>query len=419
MGKLFLMLKQKFQFMPKRVLAFVLSVLIVGMSVPTIYFTKKAIENNYSENADDKNNSSLTTSDPKVDSMSSDDGAGKELSKELSAYLNISSNEEVNALVEKALEDLSKNNYQDAIKSLNSAIRLEGSNARLFYLRAKIYEAYGKADLAILDYEEAIRLDKSLIDAYVALADLYYEKDSQNNALKICNDGLALRPDNAELITTRMYIYSDSGEYEKAIADAEALIKLKPTDPLGYAGLADFLVTYNEYDRVIQNYTTALKYCTDKDRDLMYAIYRQRSLCYYNTDKYREAINDFKVYYDACEYDNNIIYFALSYYYTNDNDNAITWFKRCINSLVEVNMASYYLASIYAVKKDYNTALDYYTKCINGDYNKDNCLYNRGVCYKELNNKEKALADFNTCLQVTNDLALKQTVETAIQELNK
>lgn len=420
MEKVFLLLKKKIQFMPKRILALILSLLIVGMSIPTIYYTKKAIENNDSENNKKvNNNSSLNSSTPKVDSMSSDDANGEALSKDLSTYSNISSNEDVNALVEKALDQLSKNNYQDAIKSLNAAIRLENSNAKLFFLRAKIYEAFGKTNLAILDYEEAIKLDSSLVDAYVALADLYYDNESQNDALKICNDGLALQPDNTELIETRMYIYSDSGEYEKAIADAESLIKLKPTDPLGYAGLADFLVTYNEYDKVIKNYTTALKYCTDKDKELMYAIYRQRSLCYYNTDKYKEAISDFKIYYDACEYDTNIIYFALSYYYTNDNDNAITWFKRCINNSVEVNMASYYLASIYAVKKEYNSALDYYTTCINGDYNKDNSLYNRGVCYKELNNKEKALADFNTCIQVTNDLALKQTVETAIQELNK
>lgn len=423
MKSFILRLIERIKLLPKYVLPLILSVLIIAMSIPTLYYTgwlsKKDEGNKISgqQNLSDTATENASSNSSSLSLVAKD--KGKQLPDELSKYTKISDNKSVNDLMEQALLKVSESKYDEAIKLLTTAIVMDKPNAKLHYLRGKIYESLGKIEFAISDYKLAIGIDKTFADAYAALAELYYNKDSKDEALQACNDGLAQQPNNTDLIQTRMYIYSDTGEYEKAIKDAEALIRLDPTNPLGYAGLADFLVTYNEYDKVIQNYTTALKYCGDNDTKLKYAIYRQRSLCYYNTDRYREAIDDFKIYYSANEYDENIVYFALSYYYIKDTDNAILWFKRCINKAIEVNMASYYLASIYAVKKDYNSAITYYTTCINGDYNKDNSLYNRGVCYKELNNKEKALADFNACLQVTKDLSLKQTVETAIGELKK
>ena len=56
--------------------------------------------------------------------------------------------------------------YEDAIKALTEAIRLNPEDPDLYNIRGLSYAALGQHDQAIQDYDEAIRLDPKDADFY-------------------------------------------------------------------------------------------------------------------------------------------------------------------------------------------------------------------------------------------------------------
>jgi tetratricopeptide (TPR) repeat protein len=111
-----------------------------------------------------------------------------------------------------------------------------------------------------------------------------------------------------------------------------------------------------DYDNAIKEYTAAIGFdagCSE--------CYKARAKVYEKEEKYDEAIADLR---NAIKYNET------------DSD---SYFK---------------LASIYQDKKDYDTAVEYYSDYINIFPENDIAYYNRGLCYIELSQKDKAAADF-------------------------
>ena len=57
-------------------------------------------------------------------------------------------------------------------KTLSLAIELEADYAEAFYYRGKAYIGIGNYESALTDLDEAIKLDSTLKDAYIARADV-------------------------------------------------------------------------------------------------------------------------------------------------------------------------------------------------------------------------------------------------------
>ena len=63
---------------------------------------------------------------------------------------------------------LSEGNYEEAIIAFTAAIEIEPKQAELYLYRARAYNAIGDSN-AQIDYETALLLDDTLVEAYRAL----------------------------------------------------------------------------------------------------------------------------------------------------------------------------------------------------------------------------------------------------------
>ena len=85
-------------------------------------------------------------------------------------------------------------NNNKALQSLNTLIVLEPAYARSYYLRGLLHYEMNKTDLAILDLESSIKLDKSNYRAYYNLANLYVTNGKNKEAENVMVQGLQIQP---------------------------------------------------------------------------------------------------------------------------------------------------------------------------------------------------------------------------------
>ena len=71
---------------------------------------------------------------------------------------------------------LSEGNYEEAIIAFTAAIEIEPKQAELYLYRARAYNAIGDSN-AQIDYETALLLDDTLVEAYRALIWIYREAE--------------------------------------------------------------------------------------------------------------------------------------------------------------------------------------------------------------------------------------------------
>lgn len=77
---------------------------------------------------------------------------------------------------------LSEGNYEEAIIAFTAAIEIEPKQAELYLCRARAYNAIGDSN-AQIDYETALLLDDTLVEAYRALIWIYRRQKSMTNLL--------------------------------------------------------------------------------------------------------------------------------------------------------------------------------------------------------------------------------------------
>jgi rhomboid protease GluP len=98
-----------------------------------------------------------------------------------------------------------------------------------FYERGRTLFLKGDYAAAIVDYDEAIRLDPKHADAWNsrcwtrAVIGRELEK-----AVSDCDESLRLRPNHAVTLDSRGFAYLKSGQFDKAIADYDAALKIDP-----------------------------------------------------------------------------------------------------------------------------------------------------------------------------------------------
>ena len=85
------------------------------------------------------------------------------------------------------LRYLSENNFQEALVAFNRAIEIDSKQAVVYLERGNAFFALGNnaeyQNAAISDYEMALKLDESLIKAYLSIADIYVAQGRYDDAI--------------------------------------------------------------------------------------------------------------------------------------------------------------------------------------------------------------------------------------------
>jgi Flp pilus assembly protein TadD len=128
----------------------------------------------------------------------------------------------------RADEFTEKKDYDNAIKELTEAIKLDSDNAEHYGYRGNVY--CEKADYAagLNDFIKAIEIDSGNAEYYNNRGDVYYIQENYAAAIKDYTKAIELDPDNAVDYNHRGNAYRCQENYAAAIKDATKAIELAP-----------------------------------------------------------------------------------------------------------------------------------------------------------------------------------------------
>jgi len=215
----------------------------------------------------------------------------------------------------------------------------------------------------------------------------------RNQLFELVNDG-----DGYEALHNRGLAHADMGNYDSAIVDYTAALRIKPDDSnaLFNRGLAYYYK--GDYDRAITDYTAALRIEPD-----YYEALHDRGLAYSDKHDYDRAIADYIAALRIKPDDSNALFNrGLAYYDKGDYDRAIADYTQVIR--LNPNDASAYNSRAwtyaYYMKTNYDQALTDINQALSLDPDNTNYLDTRGWVYLGMGDYNNAIADFEAVLQI-------------------
>jgi len=132
-----------------------------------------------------------------------------------------------------------KGDNASAIKGFDEAIRLDPSLVEVYIMRGSTYHAEGDFSKALADFGEAIRLDPKSARAYCDRAILENEVSQPEKALADYNQAIRLAPNFHRAYFNRGAYFREGHNYDRAIADFNRAIELMPNDVNAYGQRAN------------------------------------------------------------------------------------------------------------------------------------------------------------------------------------
>ena len=123
---------------------------------------------------------------------------------------------------------------QLAIEDYDEAIRLKPHFVEAYHKRGYAYAKFGQFQRAIEDYNKAIHLDPYYADVYNERGITYGEQDQYHLAIKDFNEAIRLNYDNAEAHNNRGFSYFRLGQNQRAIDDYNEAIRMRPNYAMAY-----------------------------------------------------------------------------------------------------------------------------------------------------------------------------------------
>lgn len=294
-----------------------------------------------------------------------------------------------------------ENDYQDAIRVLNTLLRFDEKAYEGYFLRG--IAKYNLDDLlgAEADFSTAIRLNPVYTQAYTYRAITRSRLGNYDDALQDFREAIELRPDLPGPYYSRGVTRLLNQQFEEAIADFDKFIRqeTKVADAyicrgLSYLHLKDTVRAYENYDTAIR---TNREYPNG---------YNRRGALYLQQRRFAEAEADFDKAV-ACDSTYLLSYFnrALLYSDTHRPLDALRDFDRVIR-LDSTNSLTYFnRAMLRSQIGDYNRALEDYDKV--ALYSPGNVLvyYNRANVHAQLGDIEEAIADYTSAIELYPDFA--------------
>lgn len=117
---------------------------------------------------------------------------------------------------------------QLALDDYDAAIKLDPDNAELLYDRGVVLAKQPDDDAALRDFDAAIRIDPKLLPALRQRAKIYGAQGKFSGALADYSAAIQLQPKDGALWSERGYVALCQHEYEDAMKDEARAIQLDP-----------------------------------------------------------------------------------------------------------------------------------------------------------------------------------------------
>jgi tetratricopeptide (TPR) repeat protein len=165
-----------------------------------------------------------------------------------------------------------KKEYDIALGDYNEAIRLNPNAAQLYNNRGLAWAAKQDYDKAIADFNEAIRLDPKLALAYYNQGNALTAKQEYDKAITDFSEATRLDPKFVYAYDGRGIALVAKQEYDRAITDFNEAIRLDPKFLNAYNGRGFTWMAKQEYDKAITDFNEAIRLEGWKGRRSVYTV---------------------------------------------------------------------------------------------------------------------------------------------------
>lgn len=189
-----------------------------------------------------------------------------------------------------------RRDFDSAIADLTKACALEPNDPEYFYQRALIYYQAGKADLALQDFDQVLKLKPDFLPAYAPRARLRLAEHKPEDALADLDAADRLSPKEASLRFELSELYGEVRHYPAAISQLNLWLKSHDEDSLTGTALGNrcrFKVYLNEdVASALDDCSRALR-LEDKREPRYATALTFRGLAYVRLGKFDHATEDF------------------------------------------------------------------------------------------------------------------------------
>jgi tetratricopeptide (TPR) repeat protein len=147
--------------------------------------------------------------------------------------------------------------YDDALISLDAALKRDPQNARTLLYRAEVYIAKNRLNEAIADLKSAFAIEPA-DSIRIRLAAAYLEAKQPNEAIELYREVLKAEPSSKEALTGLTVALIESGKGDEAISQLESLIKTEPNRADLRAQLGELYLTKSP-EKALEQYSAASK----------------------------------------------------------------------------------------------------------------------------------------------------------------
>ncbi|REJ43621.1 MAG: tetratricopeptide repeat protein [Microcystis flos-aquae DF17] len=285
--------------------------------------------------------------------------------------------------------------YDEGLAAITQAIDL-APRAFWYAIRGSNYSLQKKYELALDDFNKAMKLNPNYAMAYFGRGELYYYQKKYELALADFNKAIELNPNHAGAYVNRGIIYYEQKKYELALADFNKAIELDSKSAMAYYNRGLLYYYQKKYDLALADFNKAI------ELDSKSAMaYNNRGLLYYDQQKYELALADFN---KAIELDSKL---AMAYsnrggiYYNQQKyELALADFNKAIELDSKLAMAYSNRGGIYSLQQKDELALADFNKAIEINPNLVEAYYNRGNLYYLQQKYELALSDYNKAIKI-------------------
>jgi tetratricopeptide (TPR) repeat protein len=284
----------------------------------------------------------------------------------------------------------------EALSELDEAIRLNPTDDAFSYInRGWLRCLLGQFELALADCSQAISIDPNNPEAYRSRAAVYERRRDFGSAIADMTRLLELRPGDADAYAQRGWLRCGSNPAD-AMDDFEVALRLDPRNTLALIGRAYVRSRNKEYDAAIADTTEALRhnptsvvarlqraYAFETKHELQRAKDDFSAVLRLQPDDVLALVGRARVCNHLGELDNAI----------DDCTTALKFDPRQTNALTERALAR-------AVRKEFALAIDDCTLGIAIDPTQAHFWNYRGLCWQELGDLDKAIADYRKSLEL-------------------
>ena len=191
-------------------------------------------------------------------------------------------------------------------------------------------------------------------------------------------------------------IHSDKGMHDRAIADFDEAIRLKPDFAEAYHGRGIAYFNKGEHDHAVENYNKAI----DLDPDYAEA-YNNCGIAYFSKGEHNHAVENYNKAIDldsgyAKAYNNR----GVAYSSSGEYEHAIEDYDKAIELKPDYAEAYNNRGVAYSSNGEYEHAIEDYDKAIELKPDYAEAYNNRGIAYSENGRHDRAIADFGEAIKL-------------------